>query len=62
MKCPICSDDSSAGPRCSHTPDEWASWHLASLEAEFGPGSYKLVEQNPVISELSLEERQNVKR
>lgn len=43
MKCPICGDDSFVGPRCSHTPEEWAEWHLAALDAEFGPGSYVLV-------------------
>jgi len=38
MKCPICGDDSFAGPRCSHTPEEWAKWHLKVITDEFGPG------------------------
>lgn len=37
-KCPICGDESFAGPRCSHTPEEWAAWHQAALDAEFGLG------------------------
>lgn len=49
MKCPICGDDSFAGPRCSHTPEEWAAWHIAALEAEFGAGSYVLVKAAPAL-------------
>lgn len=56
MKCPICGDDSFAGPRCSHTPEQWAEWHLATLEAEFGPGSYVLVK--PKDAPVSNGERQ----
>lgn len=26
-----------------NTPEEWAAWHIAALETEFGQGSYILV-------------------